>query len=276
MIETFSPTALNMFTRCGEQFRRRYVEKEVIPPNIALLTGSVVHTSVEKDLSHKASEGDLLPVEQIKDIVSDQVEEKWREEIFFSSEEKSKGKRKLKEDMSNSTQSLSLLHHSEIAPVVKPKYVEARVEIEAEGYPVLFTGVIDCIADEGDDEFSIRDVKTASRRTSTSVPAYRQPVHTSLQLTYYQWAVMQMWKKPAKRIYYDQLVKKASPEAQSLVTHRTERDINVLFRRIDAALESIEKERFVPASPEDWVCNKDRCGYFRSCPYAVKPVSIKT
>ena len=38
-----SPSQMGMYCRCGEQYRRRYIEKEIIPPGFALIKGGSVH-----------------------------------------------------------------------------------------------------------------------------------------------------------------------------------------------------------------------------------------
>lgn len=43
MFKYLSVSQLDTFTRCGEQFRRRFMEGECIPPGIAARIGSGVH-----------------------------------------------------------------------------------------------------------------------------------------------------------------------------------------------------------------------------------------
>lgn len=67
------PSALGMFARCGEQFRRRYVEGERIPPGVAAVVGTGVHLAVGADLREKMTEGTLLPAEAVEAAARDGV-----------------------------------------------------------------------------------------------------------------------------------------------------------------------------------------------------------
>lgn len=54
-----SISQINMLGRCGEQYRRRYIEGEKIPPGIAALVGRGVDDSVTINLQNKIDTGDL-------------------------------------------------------------------------------------------------------------------------------------------------------------------------------------------------------------------------
>ena len=48
-----SSTRMGMLSRCGEQFRRRYVEHDIVPPGVALIVGSAVDRSVTKTCARR-------------------------------------------------------------------------------------------------------------------------------------------------------------------------------------------------------------------------------
>ena len=52
---------------CGEQYRRRYVLKQIRPPGVALHIGSATHKGVEENLKEKARSGKLLPLDSVTD-----------------------------------------------------------------------------------------------------------------------------------------------------------------------------------------------------------------
>jgi hypothetical protein len=47
-----------MFQRCGEQYRRRYLENEIIPPGISARIGSGVHKAAEINFRAKIQTGE--------------------------------------------------------------------------------------------------------------------------------------------------------------------------------------------------------------------------
>ena len=70
MISDFKPrlsiSAIDCLSRCGEQYRRIYVERERQPPGIALVIGRGVDSSVDVNLQHKIETGELLTLEEVQ------------------------------------------------------------------------------------------------------------------------------------------------------------------------------------------------------------------
>ena len=48
-----SPSQIDMFSRCGEQYRRRYIEKDRLPPGVAMIRGRGVHEGVAENMRQK-------------------------------------------------------------------------------------------------------------------------------------------------------------------------------------------------------------------------------
>ena len=48
-----SPSQLNTFENCGEAYKRRYLDKEIIPPVVAALRGTGVHRGAEMNFVQK-------------------------------------------------------------------------------------------------------------------------------------------------------------------------------------------------------------------------------
>ena len=53
MINSIHQSNLGTALRCGEQFRRRYIEGERIPPGVAAGRGTGVHNANDVNLSQK-------------------------------------------------------------------------------------------------------------------------------------------------------------------------------------------------------------------------------
>lgn len=255
-----SHSQLSMLFRCGEQYRRRYIEGERLAPGIALVVGRAVDKSVTENLSHKMAEGALLPLDAIRSIARDDVQATWEgdEGIALSEEEQAEGVAKVKGDAIDKSVRLAELHARRLAPALSPTAVQRKWEVSLEqaGYPATLVGVIDI--QEGRD--SIRDTKTAAKSPTADA------AHLSDQLTLYALAVKVVDGVLPARLSLDFLVDTKEPKVVPLETTRTEADFQPILRRVERALLVIDAGAFAPANPDDWWCSKRWCGYWQTCP----------
>lgn len=255
---------LDMLSRCGEQFRRRYGSRfgwndkeEIIPPSVAIVTGIATHKSIERNLSEKIATGTYLPVEAVKDFARDQVTGLWTQEVFLSDEER-ENQKEVKGESINTAIVLSELHASTIAPVIEPKASERKWVVEMEGYPYDLAGTIDIETTDG----AVRDTKTSGKTPAITA------ADDSNQLTMYSLAKKVCDGEAPTNLYLDYLVKTKTPKVVTFSTTRTPADHEMILRRIERATEIIEKGAFIPANPTDWWCSKKFCGYHATCPFA--------
>ena len=75
---TLSASKLDMLFRCAEQYRRRYIEGEVIPPGVAMPVGISVHRAAEMNLRHWMENQKYLSLEVVCDLARDTFETEWR------------------------------------------------------------------------------------------------------------------------------------------------------------------------------------------------------
>ena len=71
MIKHLSISQLGMFQRCGEQWRRRYLDEEVFPPGIAARVGSGVHKAAEINFKSKMQTGEDMPLDAVQDAAAE-------------------------------------------------------------------------------------------------------------------------------------------------------------------------------------------------------------
>lgn len=265
MKKHLSHSQLDMISKCGEQWYQRYVMGRKIPPGVALIIGSSVDVPISANMISKAIDHELLPEETIKDLASDKADEIW-ETVELTEEEIKIGKAVVKGETKDMTVALSLLHAREFAPKIQPKFYESDqgmvpavqrwFRLEFEGYDYDLVGVMD-LQEEG----YIHDTKTAGKSPDAD------QVHTSLQLTSYALAAEVIDGEVEPEVGLDVLVKTATPKAVQFKSKRSQADYDVLFRRMEAATEAIEKGVFIPARPDDWWCSKKWCGYYGTCKY---------
>lgn len=263
----FSISQLNMMSRCGEQYRRRYIEHEIIPPGIASIVGSATDKAVSADLQNKIDAGELLPDEQVAEIARDNVaREVEHGQVLLTPEEALEGLKAVKGKAIDKAVRLSRLHHKDLAPRLAPTHVQRGWRVELKGYPRDLIGYIDI--QEG--LKTVRDTKT----TGKAPP--QDAAETSDQLTMYAMACLVLDGAIPERLALDHLVDTKVPKLVTLETRRTADDFTSILARVETALFALERGVFVPAQQTDWCCNPRWCGFAPSCRYyrKVKSVSV--
>ncbi len=263
-----SKTRLELFAKCQEAYRRRYINGERIPPGIAAVVGTAVDSSVNANLQSKIVTGELMPLEAAKDLARDSLVREWSFGVMFTPEEAAEGISKVKGASVDRSVALAGLHAEKVAPRVEPTHVQRglAVEMEREGQPISLVTIIDI--QEGAKR--VRDTKTASKAPSATA------AHTSLQLTVEAMAVTVHDGKPPERLSLDFLVGtksgKVSPHERQTV--RGAEDFQSLLNRIDTFVKAHRTGVFSPTSPDNWWCSERWCGYASTCPYFRRPESV--
>ncbi len=260
MHETRKPqlhtTALDMLSRCGEQFRRRYVEGEIIPPGVALIVGIATHRSAAKTLTRKMI-GGTTTAEQAADEARDALNAEWDKGVRLDDEERAKPEAAVRGAAVAKAVVLSALHARVLAPSIEPMYVERAWSVALPGYPVDLVGTLDV-----QERRSVRDLKTAGKSPPKNAAAL------SDQLTAYALAVRVVDGTAPQHVVLDHLVDLASgPKVVTLTSGRTPADFKVFLARVEQACRVIEKGVFTPARQTDWACSRKFCGYADTCPY---------
>ena len=260
---------LEQMSRCGIQFQRRYGarfgcwhEEEIIPPNIALATGSSVHRTVEANLRNKMeSDGNPLPIGHIEELARDSVQGFVDQGLSLTNDEAIDIEKTVGATI-DQTVALSKLHYLEVAPLITPAAVEERFVITLDGYPFDLSGQKDVRDTDG----NLRDTKTAAK--SPSANAAR-----SLQMAMYSLSEKVERGKLPKAVYLDFLVKTKFPKVVIVEATPSEGWIDPLLRRVEQAtkiIQSVKEGRgeFTPADAgHPWACTAKFCGYHATCPF---------
>ncbi len=257
----FSVSQLNMLSRCGEQYRRAYVEGERIPPGVAAAKGTAVHRAAEENLSQKIHSHQDISVADAEGAAAaafDQQVETYG--ITLSKEEKSKGEDSVLGEAKDRSVAMAKAHIELQAPLYQPLFCEERVLLEIPRSSHDFLGIIDCI----DDKQRVIDWKTTAQRKSQSEADY------SLQLTAYALLYNKLTGKgyPEElRLEYLVDSKKRGPQRQMLRTYRSDSSVEALAARIEVAEKLKQAGVFAPVEPGHWCCSPKWCGYWSTCPY---------
>ncbi|MFW6118876.1 MAG: PD-(D/E)XK nuclease family protein [Planctomycetota bacterium] len=250
---------LSCYARCGEQFRRRYVEGEIRAPGIALIAGSATHEGIEAVLKYKQEAGELPELDRGQAAARDYVAREWADghyRLTGREVDELGGPDAARDHTIDTSVGLVECHYVSLADEIQPTAVERPWVVKLKDYPFDLAGQID-VEESG----RIRDTKTAARRPSAGQE------HTMPQLTMYALAKRVLDGHPPAEIFVDWLVKNKTPVAVSRATHRTVEDFRALLARVEATWRGIEAGVFPPISREEWMCDPRWCGYFYDCKY---------
>ncbi len=256
MIEHLSITQIDMFFRCGESYRRRYVEGEREPPGIAFHIGGSVHRAAEHNYRQKIMTGVDLPAEELQAVAADAYDKNLRDKGLFLELEEVSSAPKIMGDGKDTTVDLTGLLRAEVTPLIQPALVEERILLDVPELPVPLLGIVDCYTDGG----RLSDLKTAAKKWG------QDKADSELQPTLYRELIKAHTGEYPTLITYDVLTKTKTPAYQMLVTERDDGDWKVLLRKARMMLRMVEAGAFPPAEPGSWKCAPRYCGYWASCP----------
>lgn len=272
-----APLAINqsklaMFQKCPEQYRRRYVENDIVPPPFAFIRGTAVHKGAEHNFSQKVESFVDLPRGEIIDKAVTTAQEKIANEGIALAEGETR------EVVINEGEKqivrLAGLYADEVAPSYQPIAVEQKIEAVFEGRgarrDIALHGTLDVIAHFANDKENrapiIPDLKTKSKRGT------QDEYDRSLQATMYAMLYRTHFHASAAAVVFEELVDKKVPERVTFMTNRGDDDFNALLRTVEAVSDSIRAGAFPGAYGQfgAWWCSKESCGYWRTCPFVPK------
>lgn len=254
-----SPSQLDMYEKCGEQWRRRYVLKEKIPPGIAMLRGSSVHVGAEINFKQKIETHQDLPTKDIVEASVESFDSNSRNGVSFTEEEMRIGTKKVvgkeKDVVAKSAQVLG----DEVVKHYQPAFVEKlhRISLSKERDLVVKLDVA-TVKDE------IMDVKTGRRMSEADA---RQ----SVQMNIYGIAYHGITGKTPQSLIHENLVAPLTPTGEvkrnPLRTSLRPQNVDATIRRLNSFLTGLEAGFFKPAPQGAWWCSTKYCGYAWTCPF---------
>jgi hypothetical protein len=252
-----SPSQLEMYTRCGESYRRRYVLGERIPPGVAAVRGTAIHKGAELNYAQKIKTHVDMTESQVVEIAASTFDEKVKNEgVWLSPDEQSAGEKIVVGEAKDTTVTLAGLMARESLPRFQPAEVEVtgRLEIPTASHDLL--GRLDLV----DERDFIVDFKTSSRKKNQA------DVDGDTQFTFYDLLFRAAKGRAPKGIIIENLVNKKVPEALTLATSRTLDDTQALVNRVNTMIHGLKAGVFMPSPAGSWNCSPRWCGYWASCP----------
>jgi hypothetical protein len=261
MITSIHQSTLGMLLRCGEQFRRRYIENEVIPPGVAAGRGTGVHRANETNLKQKVKTGEDMPLSDLKDAARDGFVSAFRNGVYLPKEDLPAKKRLLNEGL-NDCLRCTAVYREEVAPIIKPIAVEETFKISIKGIEYDLEGRIDY-----QEEPLVGDLKTTTRAWP------KQRIKEEIQVPFYSYVFEQeRGQRPTFR--YDVLIARRNKEGvptsadyQPLTHICSNRDYRGLLAKLLLFEKIMKSGVFPPTNPTNWICSRQYCGYWNTCIY---------
>lgn len=250
---------VRMLLRCGEQYRRRYIEREIIPPGVAAVIGSGAHAGISMALQRKIETGKVGSLEEAQDRASDYVRAEFDRGAYrMTTSERAMGIRACAGNAVDWAVCYTGAHVRWVAPGVAPILVEHPWVLKLAGMPFDLAGRIDVIQKVAGDEH-IRDIKTGKRAVDP---------WSSRQLIVYALARTIQIEQAIEHVVIDNLIRLANGvKVKTTWARVSAQDFQDILLVIERAAEVIDQGLFLPAQLESWWCDPRFCGYYADCPY---------
>ena len=253
-----SQTQLVCYEKCGEIYRRRYIDGDKIPPPIVMVKGTGVHGGSKANFAQKMESHEDLPAKDIIDISVAEFDNRLQDSgILLTPDEKTKGYKNVVGEARDAVAVLSNLYADKVAPVYQPQFVEQKHEVELPNASHNLLAYMD-MADTRD---IIADLKTGKKKRSPN------DIETDEQLTFYALVFLGITSRMPAGVCLECLIDKKTPEHQRLEGTRTKADLDTIVARINTMIEGLKKGIFMPAPAMAWWCSSSLCGFWRTCPY---------
>lgn len=259
MISALSQSSIGQFYRCAEQFRRRWIEDDFIPPGIAAFIGTGAHKAAEYSNRAKL----IGKPEPRSAVVAAGVEGYERacqkDGVYFSPVEYTEIQaRKIIKKEVDTVAALAGLFNDQVAPTIQPVAVEERIEMMVPGLDIPMAGTIDW---READPAKWSDLKTSGKVWD------QEKADAEIQPTLYPRLIEHLTGVRPTELKFNILVKTKEVKHQTLTTTRTDDDWRTLIQKARLMLAQIQAGIFPPADPAWWGCSPKWCGYWWSCGY---------
>lgn len=260
-----SVSQVNLYTRCGEQYYRRYVLNQPTAPSYAQVQGRGVHKAAEK-LHLKIIEtghGYADPAEMVQEY-SDLFDKEVKDvevslaQLIDPDQDpgvlKDVGVSMTKTYFQGAMGAMLNPDNGLLYPLIQPIAAERVVRSEVttpDGDKIPFMGVIDI-----EEQHSLSDLKTRGKLAS------QLEVDNNLQLTMYAY----MTGKPVVRM--DQVIKPSKKLPTRYIRTeavRSQSEIEHVTSVVAEVADDIVRGRFRKTSPENWWCSVKMCPYWHDC-----------
>jgi PD-(D/E)XK nuclease superfamily len=251
---TLSVSSLRLFWRCPERWRRRYLGREREPTSGAMLLGGAVGAALSAHFAAVMA-GEHLCAGEADDLLKAEFEERLAGRFVDLGGEPPRA-------LCDQGRKALRSYLRELAPAVRPRAVERKVELRFDGADWSFVGYVDVEDERG----HVIDLKVSAKHVGQAV-ADRDP-----QATAYLMA-RALEGRPAPRFEFHSIRRGVVRSGERCVTVPTERtDVRLAqfearIAQTSRAIARCAETRDWPlASPDGWWCAPGQCRFWSSCP----------
>jgi len=249
-----SPSQINMWLRCGQQYSFRYVDGKKCPPAVAMEEGSTYHATLELNNNHKIKQHEDLNVKRLfvkfADTFSDRKKniKDWEEETPDTIIKRGK--------------MLLPMYLKRFAPFYQPKTTERLFVLQ------LGTIPIHCVLDTTgrlhlpqmvNPKSSVVDYKTVGKRQSQAT------LDSDIQLSAYGMVAKSELQMENPEVGFCDLIKTKIPQVSYLSSPITSERLRWFKKIAFNVAEMISKGCFPLAKPDSWCCSNRFCGFWNEC-----------
>lgn len=261
-VTNLSVSSLKLLANCPEQWHRKYILGEYLPPSGKMLLGSCAGAATTQHFAQVIDTGEGYTLEQVEDEFSTEWEDRVaREEVSWQGEDPGELK-------DSGIRALDAFH-STIIPKIVPVSVEREFLLNWPGIEWGFQGFFD-LEEQLVDEFGevigvgVGDTKFGKKRSQWDADFDWQP-------SSYLYG-RRAEGNPAPRFRFHVAVRTVKkPYAETVTTTRTNRQLDAFADRVFLAAQEIawraETETWSGAAPGAWMCSPKYCGYWSSCKF---------
>ncbi len=260
MIGSIHQSMLNTAFKCGEQFRRRYIENEIIPPGIAAGRGTGVHNASKINLRQKVVSKTDLPLSDLQDATRDGFIHAFDNGIFLTKNELPLKAKIINEGLEDALICTKVYRES-VAPQIDPVSVEEPFIIDV-GLSLPLAGTMD-----HESTPRIDDLKTSSKKWADG------KINEEIQPVLYSFVKEFQTKIRPDFIYHIMISRRGrdgsitSSDYQEQRYRAEDRHYAALISRIRNFITMLERGSFPPSNQNNWWCGERWCGYFNTCEY---------
>jgi hypothetical protein len=252
-------TDLQTYLMCGERYRRRRIENDIIPPGFSMLRGTSVHRGAELNFRQKIDSHEDMKKDVVVDYAVTSLQDTVKAQGVWMNEEQQKvGKATLLNEAEGVVKSLTGLLMDEVVGDHQPELVEHHHKVTLPSGDLLH-GRLDLANTEG----KVVDIKSRAKKMPTS------HYDMSIQLTMYHMLYHLVHKRAPTGVIVEELVNKKVPERVQVKTDRHRSDYAALLNTTTTVLKAIRAGVFPGAYGQmgAWWCSKESCGYWKTCPF---------
>ena len=257
------------YIKCGERYRRAYIEQERCEPGLTSARGTAIHKGASHNFSQKIKSRKDVKAKEIIEVAVEQLHNTVRNEgLYLSPDEKSIGRPILLNQTEQTVMVLSDLYAHRVAPKYQPLSVEIERKVEIpETDLVLVTHP----------DLETRDQKIVDIKSHAKSPKDSE-ADESMQLTFYAMSFEASHGNAASAIVLEHLVRTQTMlKAVEQRTVRDRSDYIAAIQMIRSVGSAIEKEVFPPAYGQAgaWWCSAKWCPFHSSCKFVPERIRGK-